>query len=69
MGSILENQIIKEAIHGIALRIEQEDPAEAKESFYDCNVISHFMNANHQILQGRRGSGKTHILVALKKIL
>lgn len=69
MGSILENQIIKEAIQGIALRTEQEDPAEANESFYDCNVISHFMNANHQILQGRRGTGKTHILVVLKKRL
>ena len=27
------------------------------------------MNANHQIIQGRRGTGKTHILVVLKKRL
>lgn len=69
MSSILKDQKIKAAIQEIALRTEQEDPAEANESFYDCNIISHFLNFNHQIIQGRRGTGKTHILVVLKKRL
>ena len=69
MPSILANAAIKEAIQQIAVRTEREDPDNIIDSFYDCNIISHLTNKNHQIIQGRRGTGKTHILLVLKNKL
>ena len=69
MGSILGNEAVKRAIQQIAVRTEREDPQEAVVSFYDCNIITHLTNFNDQIIQGRRGTGKTHILLALKNKL
>lgn len=66
MASILSNPSIREAIHNIARRAERMDSEGAVESFYDCNIISHLNNLNHQIIQGRRGTGKTHTLFVLK---
>ncbi len=66
MASILSDPSIKTAIQNIARRAERIDSQEAVESFYDCNIISHLSNFNHQIIQGRRGTGKTHTLFVLK---
>lgn len=60
---------LKQAIQQIALRTERVDYDSAVASFYDCNIISHLTNVNHQIIQGRRGTGKTHILYFLKNTL
>ena len=69
MASILANATVKKAIQQIAIRTEREDPENIIDSFYDCNIISHLTNRNHQIIQGRRGTGKTHILLVLKSRL
>lgn len=69
MPSILSNPSIKEAIKKIAKRAERMDSKGAVESFYDCNIISHLNNLNHQIIQGRRGTGKTHTFFVLKHTL
>lgn len=66
MGSILADSNVKAAIQQIAFRTEREDPNAVVDSFYDCNITSHLTNRNHQIIQGRRGTGKTHILLVLK---
>lgn len=58
---------IKKAVQEIAIRSEQEP--HAINTFYDCNIISHLININHQIIQGRRGTGKTHILNVLRSEL
>ena len=69
VASILANATVKKAIQQIAIRTEREDPENIIDSFYDCNIISHLTNRNHQIIQGRRGTGKTHILLVLKSRL
>lgn len=66
MASILVDKEIKQAIKQIAIRTEREEPEDVVDTFYDCNIISHLSNNNHQIIQGRRGTGKTHILLVLK---
>lgn len=66
MASVLSDPSIKTAIQNIARRAERIDSQGAVESFYDCNIISHLDNFNHQIIQGRRGTGKTHTLFVLK---
>ena len=62
----LQNRTIKSAIQQIALRAERQDARTISDSFYDCNIIRHLKNVNHQIIQGRRGTGKTHILQVLQ---
>lgn len=38
-------------------------------SFYDDNVVSQLININNQSIQGRRGTGKTHLLRMLEATL
>lgn len=66
MEPISMNKDIKVAIQQIAVRAERQDPSMAVDSFYDCHIIEHLKNINHQIIQGRRGTGKTHILHVLR---
>lgn len=66
MEPILLNKEVKTAIRQIAVRAERQDPETAVASFYDCHIIEHLKNINHQIIQGRRGTGKTHILHVLQ---
>ena len=69
MPTILQNEKIKTAIQQIAVRSEHQDTKTVLDSFYDCNIINYFKNVNHQIIQGRRGTGKTHILHVLQNEL
>lgn len=69
MTPILQNRAVKSAIQQIAVRTERQDPKTILDSFYDCNIIEHLKNVNHQIIQGRRGTGKTHILHVLQNEL
>lgn len=66
MDSLFKDYKIKMAIEQIAVRTEHHDPQTVVDSFYDCNIISHYANVNHQVIQGRRGTGKTHILRVLQ---
>ncbi|MBQ9719316.1 MAG: hypothetical protein IJV64_01335, partial [Oscillospiraceae bacterium] len=67
MDALLSNPLIKDAIEEIAIRTELHDPKTILNSFYDCDIIPHLRNRNHQIIQGRRGTGKTHILRVLER--
>ena len=69
MTPILQNRAVKSAIQQIAVRTERQDPKTILDSFYDYNIIEHLKNVNHQIIQGRRGTGKTHILHVLQNEL
>lgn len=57
---------IKKTIGQIIVRAERQSAEMISDSFYDFNIIEHLENMNHQIVQGRRGTGKTHILKVLK---
>lgn len=63
---MLSKQDIYRAIEEIATHAENCDPQTVVESFYDRNIKKHLTNPNNQIIQGRRGTGKTHILRVLQ---
>lgn len=67
--SILQDKKVKAAIRQIIVRAEREIQKTVIDSYYDCNIIEHLKNKNHQIIQGRRGTGKTHILRVLQNEL
>lgn len=62
----METIRVKQAIHNIIKRAERVDMQTAVETFYDSDIISHLENRNHEIIQGKRGTGKTHTLYVLK---
>lgn len=63
---MLNKQDIYKAIEDIATHAENCNLQTAVESFYDRNIKKHLTNPNNQIIQGRRGTGKTHILRVLQ---
>lgn len=63
---MLDRKDIYRAIEDIAAHAENCDPQTVVESFYDRNIKKHLINRNNQIIQGRRGTGKTHILRVLQ---
>lgn len=66
INSIFMNPKVVRAIHQIVVRNEQMiDEASVLNSFYDDNLIEKLDNINNQIIQGRRGTGKTHLLRVL----
>lgn len=60
---------VAQAIVALAERSDDHEDEFVIESFYDYDVIGHFMNNKNQIVQGSRGMGKTHILKFLEKTL
>lgn len=60
---------IAQGIIALAERSEDHEDEFVLESFYDYDIIDHFMNNKNQILQGSRGMGKTHILKFLEGTL
>ena len=66
INSIFMNPKVVRAIHQIVVRNEQMiDEASVLNSFYDDNLIEKLDNINNQNIQGRRGTGKTHLLRVL----
>lgn len=64
--SVFANPEIARAIHQIVVRNEQMvDEKSVLSSFYDDNMLERLDNVNNQIIQGRRGTGKTHLLRVL----
>ncbi len=60
---MLPDNVLRDAISNIQLRAEkQEDPSKILASFVDSGVMAALNNKNSQILYGRRGTGKTHLL-------
>jgi hypothetical protein len=60
---ILRDPIIQQAVSRVAVRAErQEDIAQLVATFVDPGISVQLENDNNQILYGRRGTGKTHVL-------
>ena len=65
--SALDNPTIRQAFSTVAARAERvEDPAWLVATFVDNGIIDLVSNNNNQIIHGRRGTGKTHILKVLE---
>jgi hypothetical protein len=57
-------ELLEEAINSIQERAESGP--QYSEIFVDTNVLNMLINSKHQLIYGRRGTGKTHLLGRLK---
>lgn len=63
MASLLRDKVLQRAVSAVPQRSEkQEDVDQLVATFVDPGVSVQLDNANNQILYGRRGTGKTHVL-------
>jgi hypothetical protein len=63
---MLQDPILMKAVSGLLQRSErQQDLQKLVESFVDVGILTQLDNRNNQIMYGRRGTGKTHILKVL----
>jgi Cdc6-like AAA superfamily ATPase len=59
----LHDPVVQRAVSGVQLRSErQEDIEQLVSTFVDPGISVQLQNDNNQILYGRRGTGKTHVL-------
>ncbi|MDT0202399.1 hypothetical protein [Nocardioides sp. AE5] len=64
--SLLEDARMTRAVSSIAARSERQPDAEVlRETYVETGVMPQVANFGHQILYGRRGTGKTHVLQVL----
>jgi hypothetical protein len=59
---MLRDAAILKAVSRIKDRSEREDLERLAQSYVECGVLTQIENENNQILFGRRGTGKTHVL-------
>ena len=69
MWSFVEKRKIVNALVQIHQRSEDQADSYVLESFYDNHLTDSLMNENNQIIQGSRGTGKTHILHVIERKL
>lgn len=63
MASLLRDKVLQRAVSAVPQRSEkQEDVDQLVATFVDPGVSVQLDNSNNQILYGRRGTGKTHVL-------
>jgi hypothetical protein len=63
---MIQDQRLESAVSGLLQRSErQQDLQKLVESFVDVGILTQLSNRNNQIVFGRRGTGKTHILKVL----
>ena len=63
---MIQDRTLAKAVSDLRQRSErQEDSQKIMGSFVDLGILPQLLNANHQILYGRRGTGKTHIFRVL----
>ncbi|MDN4476230.1 hypothetical protein QQX09_10225 [Demequina sp. SYSU T00192] len=61
--SLLRNRVVENAVSNIVPRSErQADPSLLRSTYVDAGVLAQMSNAKNQILYGRRGTGKSHLL-------
>ena len=66
MASLIEDPRVSRAVSGIAARSEREpDVSILQKTYVETGILPQLENYNNQILYGRRGTGKTHILQVL----
>ena len=67
---MLQDQTVMAAVSKIVQRSErQEDAHKLVDTYVDVGLLPQIENANHQILYGRRGTGKTHVIKVLESRL
>lgn len=60
---MLTDWVVARAISGIAAHAEQQrDTAVLERTYVDSGVLARILNGNNQIVYGRRGTGKSHLL-------
>jgi len=63
---VINNDLLKKAVSSIRQRSErQQDLQKVLWTFVDVGILPLIQNNNHQIIYGRRGTGKTHIFRVL----
>ena len=63
-----KKQKVVHCIYSLGTRNENETSEFSVSSFYDANLTGYLINnRNHQVIQGSRGTGKTHILRVLEQ--
>ncbi|WP_141564356.1 hypothetical protein [Mycolicibacterium palauense] len=66
MASLIEDVRVSRAVSGIATRSEREPDVEVlQQTYVETGILPQLDNHNNQILYGRRGTGKTHVLQIL----
>jgi Cdc6-like AAA superfamily ATPase len=64
---MIQDREITKAVSRIRQRAErQADLKKLVESYVDSGIVPQLLNENHQILYGRRGTGKTHVFQVLQ---
>jgi hypothetical protein len=67
---MIDDRRIFRAISQIKIRSDRfEESSDYERTFVDSGIIDELDNYNHQILYGRRGTGKTHVLRVLNQRL
>lgn len=67
---MLQDPKLREAVSKIVQRSErQEDVQRLVGTYVDVGLLPQLDNVNHQVLYGRRGTGKTHVLKVLESRL
>jgi Cdc6-like AAA superfamily ATPase len=67
---MVQDHSLAKAVAGIPQRSEKErDPQKLVEAFVDVGILAQIDNINSQIIYGRRGTGKTHVLKVLASSL
>jgi hypothetical protein len=63
----INSEIVNKSINELAnsIRAERNESDSFLDIYADKKIISRLLNHNNQIIYGRRGSGKTHLLLAL----
>lgn len=60
---MIQNPELTKAVAAITQRSErQQDPQKLVGAFVDVGILAQIQNTNNQIIYGRRGTGKTHVL-------
>ena len=64
---MIQDREITKAVSRIRQRAERQvDLKKLVESYVDSGIVPQLLNENHQILYGRRGTGKTHVFQVLQ---
>lgn len=67
--SVLHDDSVSYAISNLRRRSERQDDIEKlRSSFVDVGILQQLQNTDNQIIYGRRGTGKTHVLKVLASL-
>ncbi len=66
MPNLIADDIVTQAVTSLVQRAErEEDPQRLVRTYVDTGILTQLKNTNNQVLYGRRGTGKTHVLKVL----